>query len=57
MRHGWKTRFIERIYFEEKKEERERNRILRAMAVAELSGKLRDLDELMGVQEVSHETH
>jgi hypothetical protein len=37
MRHGWKTRIEERKYFEEKKEQREHDRILRRMAMAELA--------------------
>jgi hypothetical protein len=36
MRHGWKIRIEERKYFEEKKEQREHERILRRMAMAQL---------------------
>ena len=37
MNHGWKTRIEERKYFEEKKEQREHERILRRMAMAQLA--------------------
>jgi hypothetical protein len=36
MKHGWKTRIEERKYFEEKKEQREHERVLRRMALAQL---------------------
>lgn len=36
MRHGWKIRIEERKYFEEKKAEREHERVLRRMAMAQL---------------------
>ena len=36
MNHGWKTRIEERKYFEDKKEQREQERILRRMAMAQL---------------------
>ena len=37
MNHGWKTRIEERKYFEEKKEQREHERVLRRRAMAELA--------------------
>ena len=56
MRHGWKTRFLERIYYEEKKEERERNRVLKAIATAEIMEKMREANN-MSMWEKAHETH
>jgi len=41
MRHGWKTRIEERKYFEEKKELREQETMLRRIAMAELQENLR----------------
>lgn len=40
MRHGWKTRIEERKYFEEKKEMREQEQILRRMAMAQLANQV-----------------
>lgn len=41
MRHGWKTRIDERKYFEEKKEQREQETVLRRIAMAELQENIR----------------
>jgi hypothetical protein len=47
MRHGWKIRIEERKYFEDKKAEREHERILRRMAMAQLADQVKStVDQL-----------
>lgn len=43
MKHGWKTRIEERRYFEEKKEQREQETIMRQIAMAQLNQKINEL--------------
>lgn len=41
MRHGWKNRIEERKYFEEKKEMRQHETMLRRMAMAQLESEIK----------------
>ena len=50
MRHGWKTRIEERKYFEEKKELREQETVMRQIAMAQLN---RKIDELRRNNEIN----
>lgn len=47
MRHGWKTRIEERKYFEEKKEMREHETVIRRMAMAQLESDIKQGIERM----------
>lgn len=54
MRHGWKIRIEERKYFEEKKAEREHERVLRRIAMAELQESLRrSMNQMRGSNEIN----
>lgn len=47
MKHGWKTRIEERKYFEEKKEQREQEIIIRRFANSQMEFELKQKLDLM----------
>lgn len=47
MRHGWKTRIDERKYFEEKKEQREQEIIIRRFANSQMEMEIKQKLDLM----------
>lgn len=47
MKHGWKTRIEERRYFEEKKEQREQEIIIRRFANSKMEFELKQKLDLM----------